>query len=440
MKRRALRIALFGASLSLLAGAAYAQTARDDSVNARPRPDFDPEGLYIDDIFDGIGRAMGVVPRERKRDPSGSGVLVMPRLQLGTYYDTNVLRTPNNHRSDVVQTARASLDITSDRDDHGFEFGGFADVGYFARFVSENYHQYGGYAGGFLVPSDETRLAARVSQDRLRQSREETGAGSAQLRPSFYSLTTATAGGQYLDRDWLLAPSSTFKRFVFEPNAPIVLGPEHDRDEWTGTFRLGHSVSEGSLLFIEPQINARRYHQEFGTDGFRHDSSGYQILAGARIDLSSVTYAEFGAGWLDQTYVDPAFTHLSGPTFAGTFVWNPRDWITLSTDFGRRVDESVLPGVSGIESTFATGTLDYEIRDNWLANASLSWAQNQYRGASQGVNQRLDDTWRYVLGTRYLVDRWLWLGASWMSYDRKSTTEGADLKFNQFMTTVSLQW
>src|SRR5437868_8411375 len=114
MKSRALRVALVSASLSLLAGVAHAQTAREDSVNYRPRPDFDPEGLYIDDIFDAVGRVVGAIPRDRKRDPSGSGVLVMPRLQLGSYYDTNVLRTPNNHRSDVVQTARASLDITSD--------------------------------------------------------------------------------------------------------------------------------------------------------------------------------------------------------------------------------------------------------------------------------------------------------------------------------------
>lgn len=416
------------------------QTAREEAVANRPRPDFEPEGLYIDDIFDAVGRSVGLVSRDQPRNGSGSGIMVFPRLQFGTYYDTNVLRTPSNRRSDVVQTERLSLDVTSDRDDNGFEFGGFAENGSFARFVSENYQQYGGYAGGFLFPTDEIRLNARVSQERLRQLREETGAGSSQLRPTFYNLMTATAGADYRDRDWQVLSSGRVKRYAFEPNPPTLIGQESDRDEWTGTLRLGRAVSEGSAVFIEPQINTRNYREAVSTDGFRHNSSGYQILGGVRLDFSSVTYAELAAGWLDQSYVDPAFTHLSGPTFAGSFVWNPRDWISTLIDFGRRIDESVLPGVSGVQSSFVSGSLDYELDEDWLANAFLSYSTSQYRGASVGTNQRTDDTWRYGLGTRYLVDRWLWLGGSWTSFNRDSTSPGAELKFDQYIVTVSLQW
>lgn len=416
------------------------ETAREESVPNRPRPGYEPEGLYIDDIFDAVGRSVGLVRRDKPRADSGSGILVSPRLQLGTYYDTNVLRTPSNRRGDFVQTERVSLDISSERDDNGFELGGFAENGNFARFSSENYQQYGGYAGGFLFPTDETRLNARVSQERLRQLREETGAGFSQLRPTFYSLTTASAGADYRDRDWLVSSSGRVKRFVYEPNPPTLVGRESDRDEWTGTLRLGHSVSEGSAIFIEPQINSRNYRQSPGTDGFRHDSSGYQILGGVRLDFSSVTFAELSAGWLEQSYVDTAFAHLSGPAFAGTFVWNPRDWLSTSIDFGRRIDESVLPGVSGIETSFVSSSVDYELDENWLANGNISYNTSQYRGATAGTNSRVDDTWRYGLGTRYLVDRWLWLGGSWTSYNRVSTTAGAELKFDQYMMTVSLQW
>jgi hypothetical protein len=416
------------------------ETAREDSVANRPRRDFQPEGLYIDDIFDAVGRSVGLVSRKKPRDDSGSGILVSPRIQFGTFYDTNVLRTPSNRKGDFARTERVTLDVTSERDDNGFEFGGFAENGAFARFSSENYNQYGGYAGGFLFPTDEVRLNARVSQERLRQLREETGAGTSQLRPTFYSLTTLSAGADYRDRDWQLGSLGRLKRYVFETNPPVLIGQESDRDEWTGTFRVGRAVSEGSAVFIEPQINSRNYRQAVSTDGFRHDSSGYQILAGVRLDFSSVTYAELAAGWLDQSYVDSSFTHLSGPTFAGTFVWNPRDWLSVLADFGRRIDESVLPGVSGVESSFVSGAIDYELDENWLANANIGYSESQYRGASAGTNARVDDVWRYGLGTRYLVDRWLWLGGSWTSFNRDSTSTAAALKFDQFMMTVSLQW
>src|SRR5205814_308047 len=101
----------------------------------------------------------------------------------------------------------------------------------------------------------------------------------------------------------------------------------------------------------------------------------------------------------------------------------------------RRIDESVLAGVSGIESSFVTASFDYELDENWLANAVLSYSESQYRGATVGTNQRIDNTWRYGLGTRYLVDRWLWLGGSWTSFNRDSTSPGAELKFDQFLVT-----
>jgi hypothetical protein len=428
-----------------LAGSAtdgFAQTARDESVQQRPRPDFDPEGLYFDDLVDGVGRAVGLVRRDQPRPDSTSSVIVYPKLLLGTYYDDNVLRSPNSKRGDFAHTGRASLDINSDRDEHGFEFGGYAEAGFFDRFVSENYHQYGGYAGGFLVPTDESRLNAKFSAERLRQPREEIGAGTAELRPTVYHLLTGTVKGEYQNADWLLAPSGTFKRYTYEPNQPVVLGSEFDRNEYTAAFRIGHAINSGSAVFIEPQVNKRSYDLAVSPDdGFRHDSSGYQVLAGARLDFSSVTYAEFAGGWLHQSYVDPAFKSLSGPALLATGVWNPRDWITLSLEAGRQITESVLAGVSGIEVTYVQSTFDYEIDYDWLASANLGYTTADYRGSTSGTGPaRSDNILRYGLATRYLLNRRVALGLAWTAFDRSSNTPGAELTFNQYMATVQLQW
>ncbi len=454
MKRRGFAIAgrwgggwLDGLSLAaaclfalLAAAPAAAQTAREDSVQYRPRPDFDPQGVYLNDLIDGMGRVIGVVPKDQPRSDAGSGVTVWPRLQFSTYYDDNVLRAPSNPKGDFVQTARAAVDVSSDRDSHGFQLGGFAEAGYFSRFVSENYHQYGGYIGGFVIPTDESRAELKLSDERLRQPREETGAGISQLRPTVYHLLTATAKGDYHNADWQLAPSGSFKRYNYEANAPVVLGNELDHDEWVGTFRIAHSVSQGSAVFIEPQINSRTYRQTVSAaDGFRHDSSGYQVLGGARFDFSSVTFAEIAAGWLEQSYVDPAFPHLSGPTFAASAAWNPRDWISLALNAGRQINESVLAGVSGVDTTFVEGTLDYEIDYDWLANAKLGYTDAAYRG-NVGSTSRTDDILRYGLGTRYFVSRRLTLDLSWLTYDRHSTQAGAGLNFDQYMATVGVQW
>ena len=423
-------------------GGAFAQTARDESVQSRPRPDYDPDGIYFNDLVDGLGRAIGVVPKDRPRGDASSTVVIYPSLTLGSYYDDNVLRTPSKARGDFVHTARAALDMSSDRDTHGFEVGGYGEVGYFSRFVSENYHQFGGYAGGFLVPTDESRLRIRLSDERLREPREDTGAGASQLRPTVYHLLTASVGGEYKDADWLLAPSGVLKTYTYQPNAPVVIGSEYDRDEYTGTFRIGHTISEGSAVFIEPQINTRSYHQAVSqVDGFRHDSSGGQIIAGAHFDFSSVTYAEFGAGWLQQHYDDPAFKTLSGPALLATATWNPRDWITVSLDAGRQITEAVIAGVSGIETTYATAALDYELDYNWLANLNLGYTTADYRGSPVGGGPLRSDTiLRYGAGTRYFVARGASVAFNWVGFDRSSNVAAADLKYNQYIVSVVLQW
>jgi len=421
---------------------ALAQTARDESVQLRPRPDYDPDGIYFNDLVDGLARAIGVVPKDQPRSDATSTVVIFPSLTLGSYYDDNVLRTASNPRGDFVQTARAALDMSSDRDTNGFELGGYGEVGYFSRLVSENYHQFGGYAGAFLVPSDESRIGFRLSDERLREPREDTGGAVDQLRPTVYHLLTASVTGEYKDADWLLAPSGVLKTYTYQPNAPVVIGSEYDRDEYTGTFRVGHTVSEGSAVFIEPQINTRTYHETVSqVDGFRHDSSGYQVIAGAHFDFSSVTYAELGGGWLQQHYVDPAFKTLSGPALLATATWNPRDWITVSLDGGRQVNEAVIPGVSGVETTYATGTLDYELDYNWLANLNLGYTGADYRGSSTASGpQRSDTILRYGLGTRYFVARGFSLGLNWVHYDRTSNVATADLIYNQYMASLVLQW
>lgn len=421
---------------------ARAQTAMDESVQRRPRPDYDPEGLYFNDIVDGLGRAIGVVPTTQPRSDSTSTVVVHPTVEFGTYYDDNVRRSPSNPQGDFAHTARAALDIDTPRDTNGFELGGYGEVGYFDRLVSENYHQFGGHVGGWLVPTDETRFGFNVTEDRLREPREDTAGAVGQTRPTVYHLLTSTVSGEYRDDDWLLVSTGMLKRYTYQPNAPVVIGSEYDRNEWTGSFRIGHTVSEGSAVFIEPQVDTRRYDETVSpVDGFRHDSSGYQVVGGAHFDFSSVTYAEIGAGWMVRHYVDPAFPTLSGPTMLATATWNPRDWITVTLNGGRQVNEAVIPNVSGVETTYAQTAVDYEIDYNWLASVNLGYTTADYRGSSASTGpQRSDTILNYGLGTRYLVARGASVGIAWTAYDRTSNTAGVGLRFNQYLATVQLQW
>jgi hypothetical protein len=416
-----------------------AQTAFEDSVQLRPRPDFDAEGLFAEDLADGLARSTGFIRRDLSRGDVPSNVIFFPRLQQGLYYDDNLLRTEDNRRSDFALTTLAAVDIVSDHEDHGVRLGGSVERDSYLRLARQDYTEFGGHVAAYSAPTDETKFALEASQDHKRQPIEDSGLGATQLRATFYDLTNVRLSGEYLNADWQLAPSGSLNRYAFEANPPVVFGNEFDRCEWNSAFRLGYSFSEGSGLFVEPQINVRHYNAAIGLDGFRHDSSGYQILAGTRFDVSSVSFLEFGAGWLEQYYADQAFPLTRGPAFRAKLVWNPRDRLSFALESGRRIDEANLPGVAGMETTFAAGSLDYELDDNWLADINLAYADSNFQ-ANGLFFSREDETILYGIGIRYLVNQRVSIGGTWSAYDRNSNAVGQDLRFNRYLMTISLQW
>jgi hypothetical protein len=290
-----------------------------------------------------------------------------------------------------------------------------------------------------VTPTRRSRVDLSASYDHLRQPIQDSGVGNQQARPTLYHLETLSVGGAWRGTEWGLSPTAGVKDYTYEPNAPAVVGDELDRTVWDGALSIYRRVAGRNELFVTPSVNARRYRRPVGLDGLRHDSSGYQVIGGVRLDLSGVTYARIGAGWMEQDYADAALPTISGPTVSGMLVWNPLSSASLSLEVGRRVDESNVPGDSGIDTKFVDGTLNYEIDYDLMATGKISYENGVYN-VSNPANARADDTYRYSLGLRYSLNNHAAVGASWRAFDRVSTAAGQGLTFNRYSINVSLKW
>ena len=416
-----------------------AQTAEEDSVLRRPRPDYQAVGIGWPDLVDGVERLVSPEARRAPRGDAASDVTLYPTLQSDVIADGNALRRQSAAQGDFATKIAAGLTATGEDTDRGWSLAASADSTRWLRFASQNGDQARLRESGFVEPGEDLRAALSADEQWLVEPIEDSSSGYRQQRPNRYALYSTLLTVERTNDDWQFLATERAAFYRFAANPPVIAGKEQDRDELTSTLHVARSVFEGTALFVEPQVNLRHYVREVGADGLRHDSSGGQILGGVRYDLSSVTFLEAGAGWLRQVYVDPAFAAVSGPALQARSVWNPLDRLSLEAGATRRVAESNLAGTAGAEVTSPTVSAAYEIEDNLMADLNFSFTDMHYK-TSVGTSPRVDGIKQYGANLRYLIDETVSITASWTDYRRSSTVAAAVLDFQRLTVSMALQW
>ena len=416
-----------------------AQTAEDESVARRPRPDYDAQGVAWPDLLDGLDRVVSPEARTQPRDDASSDITLYPTVQTALIADSNALKRQSDAQGDFAAQLTAGLSASSDDEDGGWSLGAAGDSLRYLRFSSQNGDEARLHQGGFLAPTEDWRADLSLDEQWLVQPIEDSGSGYRQQRPSRYAQYSALLEAGYTNDDWELTTRERAIVYRYAVNPPVILGNEQDYEELTSTLHLARSVFDGTAIFIEPQVNLRHYDREISTDGLRHDSSGGQVLGGLRYDLSSVTYVEGGAGWLRQDYVDHAFPTVSGPALQARAVWNPLDRLSFGAGAQRQIAESNVRGTAGVEATAETASADYEIDDNLLAGFNFSFTDMRYK-VEVGSPSRTDDITQFGVDVRYLIDETVSIAAAWTDYRRASTLAGAILDFNRLTVSANFQW
>lgn len=413
------------------ASPALAQQAERESVEARPRPEYDPLGIFLDDIMRVVGRADPGSARGPTPDSTETlgSFLVNTTMELETSYDDNVFRKASGKQSDYLARFKPGFDVKSDWSNHALNFSLSADLGRYADLATEDFNDFNTSLSGKIDVDEGEMIDLRITWGLGHQARSSVDDAS-EPEPT---RTQSYGFNAVFNRD----VGEIFSRTTVDAARTDIFAngatSNSDRDLWTYTVRqrFGHDVDEGSQLFIEGAGNLRDYDLSVGRNGTKLGSHGFEGLVGLVWDASGVTFAEFGAGYLIQNHNEPSFQASKGPSFRGRFVWNPTGLLTLSGSASREVKETSQANASGVLNTNYTLKFDWEALYNLILSAQMGYTTEDTRGIN-----RIDDTTNFALRARWLLDqRWSLRGA--IEFDQRESTS-ASSEFENMRFTIAI--
>jgi hypothetical protein len=400
---------------------------RGQSIVERSRPEVDALGVRLGSFF------------------------LFPRGEVDEVYNDNIFATASRTTTDFITVLAPSFDLLSNFTQHAVNVRGGASIGRFARHSSEDYDDAFGAVDGRFDLDANRNLYGGLRIDRLHEDRSSPDAPGNTAEPVRYTNYNVNAGYARAGLRIGYQADVAVRRQEYEA-APLIGGGtlfQSDRDvtSYEAALRGSYELVPNYQAFVRGAANLRAYdHSAAGSP--TRNSNGFRIDAGARIDLTGVTYAEFYVGYLEQEYRASAFGTVRGLDAGGRLVWNVTQLTTVRLNAERTVQDSnnaaliaasgatVAASSPGYLHSTVSANVDHELLRNLLVNGNVGYANDDFKGIS-----RTDNVFAAGVGARYLLSRNLYLGASYTYSHRDSSGGNAINPFtrNLVMLRISTQ-
>lgn len=396
--------------VGLHASPATAQTVlRGQGVDDRPRPDYDPMGVSV------------------------GAFQLFPQINLDVLATDNYRATNVDRLSDVYAIGVADLRFTSNWARNDLSGGAYVSQSVHAELPSENVTQYGASLRGALDVSRDSQLRASINADHKVESRTSLGSFQGTASPVSYDVFLGSVGAsQVIDRLVLNATVALEQQNFFD-----VVGPDGSiidqsyRD--VRTLRAGGSAqyemwSGVSLLVSGMYVNADFTAPLTFPTELRRDSSGFDLLGGVSLELSSLIFGQIQFGYLSRIYVDPRLKDVNGPSFQADILWNVTPLTSLRLGGARTIEDASSTQFAGNTRSEVNLSVIHELYRYIIITADVAVSHFSPNGPGASGNEFGVD----VL-TQYLINRRWRVGCN-VRYGQR-TSEEPSLRYHA--TTVS---
>ena len=391
------------------------EVERGQTVLSRPRPDYDPVGIRA------------------------GGFIFYGDVDAQETYNSNVFYTPSDEKNDFITSVNPSIDLKSNWNVHALNFHADADQVTYARFHQNNYFDYSLSTDGRLDIYNDARMYG--------------GVGYAVRHLPLYSpnnVPNTQAPIQYSDLSGNLAGEKEFNRLGFRLDAnydayrywDAVLTPAagggisrqslEDYDDKRVGLKTSYELVPGRSVYLLTAGDWRDYKNSIDLTGVNRTSHGYTVAAGARYDLTGITFIDGYIGYRQQFYDDAALKTLSGPAAGLQITWNVTRLTTVTGSVTRDIQETVVSGSSGYFATLAQVKVDHELLRNLLLNANVGYENDDFGGIS-----RSDDYYLAGAGAKYLINHNFWISGGYNFAHRESNVAGTNFDDHIFFGRIS---
>jgi hypothetical protein len=374
------------------------------------------------------GTVIGQPPRKRLRiddDPFGAvgdyvgGFLVKSALELRGGYDTNPGRTAVAKGSPFFVVAPEFLAV-SDWERHAVvadlrgSFTGYgntfpppADGTVSPAPTNVDRPDFTGHVDGRLDVSHDTRLTA---QARLRVATDNPGSPNIQAGLARYPVYSTLGGTFGVDQNFnrlQVSAGGTVDRTVYTESrltdGTSTTNDDRNFNQYGGVGRISYDLLPGLKPFVEGEGDSRVHDVQIDRNGFQRDSSGGYVKAGTSFEFSRLLTGEISLGYAARDYVDVRLNRLQGLLVASSLTWTATPLTTAKFYSTASIDETTLPGVSGVLTHTYTFEVDHDFR-RWLtAIGKFTYGTLDYQG-----DGRFDKAYSIEGDLVYKMTRNLW--------------------------------
>lgn len=377
---------------------------RGETVRSRERPELDPLGVHLGSFF------------------------LFPSLTGGVSYDDNVYATDNNEKSDFIYTIAPRIDARSDWNNHALNFAAGGQLGFYNDETDENYQDAFARANGRLDVSRNFAMRGHLSAQRDHEERGDPDSISGAAEPTVFYIVEGGLNGTHRFNRLSVTAGSDIRRLQYTDTDAVGGGTidnsDRDRTQLRPAVQVGYEFSPGYSAYVRGEGDIRRYDKDDNA-GFTRNSSGYDVVGGASVDLTGLLFGDFYAGIRQRFYEASQFDTLTGPVVGSKLTWIPTGLTTVVLDIENQVIETISTNTSGYTSSAVDLGVDHELLRNLILSAGAGFRYDDFEGSS-----RTDKYFLGRVGADYLWNRYLSLGARYRFLRRDSDASGADYTSN----------
>ena len=378
----------------------------------------------------------GVTVEERSRadyDPIGvpaGAFLLYPSIDTGVRHDDNIHRTRRQRTADTILSIRHSMRAVSQWSNHELALEAATDADTYRSHRDENRRDWFASLGGRLDVLRDTELRGDLSVFDLEEEPDDPNSATAGT-PGDHARWTGRLSASHRINRFGFAATTNYSSLSYDEDLRKGL----DRDELALSGRVDYRMFPEYGSFVRATFHHRDY-EHLGRR-FDRDSRGWELVAGAELDLGGLIVGEIFAGWREQDYDDAALRTISKPTLGLAIDWN----ITQLTTLGANVQRSVLETetrASGVLATTVGLDAAHELRRNLILRAAAGLSHERPK-VVVGERRETSDLLSVDAGVTWLLDRTTRLGFGYRLERKDATTPSERFEANILSVSLLLQ-
>ncbi len=295
-----------------------------------------------------------------------------------------------------------------------------------------------GHVDGRLDVTEDTRITA---QTRLRVATDNPGSPNIQAGLASYPVYATFGGTLGVDQRFnrlQISGAGTLDRTVYQnstlTDGSISSNDDRNFNQYGGIGRVSYEVTPGLKPFVEVEGDSRFHDQQFDNSGFARNSNGGYARAGTSFEFSRLLTGEISVGFAARNYADPRLDRLEGLLTASSLIWTATPLTTARFYSTTSIDETIVPGVSGVLTHAYTFEVDHDFR-RWLTGiGKFTYGTYDYQG-----DGRFDKTYSIEGDLIYKMTRNFWIKGTLRRDILNSNVVGASSASTVVMLGVRLQ-